>query len=396
MRVALIVDAYQPFRSSAAIQMGDLANEFVIQGHEPIVITPAAGQMEPWTEEISNGVRVWRLSAPQTKNIGRIRRAFAELVLPFFMIWNLRKSPIKTLQLNGIIWYSPTIFFGPLVHYLKFINKCKTYLILRDIFPDITIDLGILKRGLIYKLFKVIEFYQYSLANTIGVQSESNIEYLLEWSKRGDRNLEVLHNWQAVRPILRSNFFKNHTSLIGKKILVYAGNMGVMQGFDIVLKLADRLQQNHDVAILLVGRGTEVSFLKMQAEKQHLKNVFFHDEIDPSEVPGMLAMCHIGLILLDPRLKTHNIPGKLISYMQAEIPVLARINSGNDLYDLINENQIGHVHIGDEIEPFLEIAQNLINDDERWKIMSANCKVKVVQLFSSITACKQIYSRLNI
>jgi glycosyltransferase involved in cell wall biosynthesis len=376
--------------------MGDLANEFVIQGHEPIVITPAAGQMEPWTEEISNGVRVWRLSAPQTKNIGRIRRAFAELMLPFFMIWNLRKSPIKTLQLNGIIWYSPTIFFGPLVHYLKFSKKCKTYLILRDIFPDITVDLGILKRGLIYKLFKVIEFYQYSLANTIGVQSESNIEYLLEWSKRGDRNLEVLHNWQAVRPILISNFFETYSSLIGKKILVYAGNMGVMQGFDIIIKLADRLQQNHDVAILLVGRGTEVSFLKMQAKKQHLENIFFHDEIDPSEVPGMLAMCHIGLILLDPRLKTHNIPGKLISYMQAGIPVLARINSGNDLYDLINENQIGQVHVGDEVEPFLEIAQNLINDDVRWEIMSTNCKVKVVQLFSSTTACKQIYSRLSI
>ena len=396
MRVALIVDAYRPFRSSAAIQMGDLANEFVIQGHEPIVITPAAGQLEPWSEEISNGVRVWRLSAPQTKNIGRIRRAFAELMLPFFLIWNLRKSPIRNLPLNGIIWYSPTIFFGPLVQYLKFTKRCKTYLILRDIFPDITVDLGILKRGLIYKFFKVIEFYQYSLANTVGVQSESNIEYLLEWSKRENRTLEVLHNWQAVRPILKANFFAAYPSLTGKKIFVYAGNMGVMQGFDIVINLAVRLQHNHDVVILMVGRGTEVPLLKMQVEKLRLENIFFHDEIDPSEVPGVLARCHIGLILLDPKLKTHNIPGKLISYMQAGIPVLARINPGNDLYELINENKIGQVQAGDDVESFLKIAQNMIIDDAQWATMSTNCKEKVTQLFSSATACKQISSRLGL
>jgi glycosyltransferase involved in cell wall biosynthesis len=146
----------------------------------------------------------------------------------------------------------------------------------------------------------------------------------------------------------------------------------------------------------LVGRGTEVSYLKENAKKLHLSNLYFHDEIDPSEVPGLLAECYLGLILLDPRLKTHNIPGKLISYMQAGLPVLARINPGNDLYDLIAENEIGQVHIGGEVEPFLDIAQVMIKNDLQWKVMSANCQAKVTQLFSSSTACKQISSRLII
>ena len=103
MRVAIIVDAYKPFRSSAAIQIEDLAREFVAQGHEIIVITPAAGQNRSWLDEVSDGLTVLRLCAPQTTNIGRIRRAVSEALLPFFMIWSFRNWPYYSLKLDGNI-----------------------------------------------------------------------------------------------------------------------------------------------------------------------------------------------------------------------------------------------------------------------------------------------------
>ena len=395
MRVAIIVDAYKPFRSSAAIQIEDLAREFALQGNEVIVIAPSVDQKQPWLDEISDGVRVLRLSAPQTKNIGRIRRAVSEILLPFFMIWNLRKSPYKYLKLDGIIWYSPTIFFGPLIHKLKRNNQCKSYLILRDLFPDIAIDLGILKRGLIYKFFKYVESYQYSLADIIGVQSESNLEYLRDWSKRPNRHLEVLHNWLSIRPIIDSNFSLADSPLAGKTVIVYAGNMGLMQGIDIVLELAEKLLSRDDVGILLVGRGSEVVRLKCEAESRGLNNILFHDEVAPSEVPSLLSQCHIGLLLLDPRLKTHNVPGKLISYMQAGLPILARINLGNDLLDIIKDNEIGLVHAGEESEAFFLMADILINDRLDRVKMSARCKAKVAELFSASVACKQILIALE-
>ena len=395
MRVGIIVDAYQPFRSSAAIQITDLACEFALEGHDVIVITPAAGQKEPWLDEFSNGVRVLRLSAPQTKNIGRIRRAFSEILLPFFMIINFRKSPFVSLKLDGIVWYSPTIFFGPLVHMLKWQNKCRSYLILRDLFPDVAVDLGILKRGAIYKFFKLFEMYQYSLADTIGVQSKANLEYLHIWAKQPNKHLEVLNNWLSIRPDLGLSVSIEKLNLVGKTVLVYAGNFGLMQGIHVVIDLALKFVSREDVIILLVGRGSELAQLKSEAELRGLKNIIFHDEIDPSEVPALLAQCDIGLLFLDPRLKTHNIPGKLISYMQAGLPVLARINIGNDLFDLIKESEIGLVHAGDDVEPFLAMAESLVNDAGVRMIMSKKCRTKVLETFSSTVACKQICSALQ-
>ena len=390
MRLAIIVDAYKPFRSSAAIQIEDLAREFVAQGHEVIVITPASGQNRSWLVEVSDGLTVLRLFAPQTKNIGRIRRAVSEVLLPFFMIWGFRKSPYSNLKLDGIIWYSPTIFFGPLVHMLKKDNRCKSYLILRDIFPDIAIDLGILKHGMIYRFFKVVEAYQYSLADIIGVQSRSNLKYLNVWANRPKRHLEILHNWLTSRPILESNFSIEDTPLAGKTVIVYAGNMGLMQGIDLVLELAQKLLGRDDVGILLLGRGSEVSRLKHEATSRGLKNILFHDEIPPSEVPAVLSQCHIGLLLLDPRLKTHNIPGKLITYMHAGLPILGRINFGNDLLDIIKNNEIGFACAGEESEEFLLMADRLVNDHLTRTKMSTNSKAKVAELFSSAVACKQI------
>lgn len=395
MRIAIVVDAYKPFRSSAAIQIEDLAHEFVLQGHEVLVITPSGGQIEAWTDEFDEGVRILRLSAPLTKNIGRFRRAISEILLPIFLAINFSKSPCKSLQFDGLIWYSPTIFFGPFIQYLKKGSNCKSYLILRDIFPDIAIDLGMLKKGLIYKFFKMFEFYQYSLADTIGVQSPSNLVYLSEWSKRTRKRLEVLHNWLSIKPNLPSAFTIAPSLLMGKKIIVYAGNMGLMQGMDIVLELAQNLREKKDVAILLIGRGSEVNRLKSRSKSQGLSNIFFHDEISASDIPALLSQCYIGLLLLDPRLKTHNIPGKLISYMQAGLPILARINTGNDLKEIIVENDVGLVSVGNERDQFFLMANSLLDDSFRRTEMSRNCKLKAAELFSCEVACNQIFLALS-
>ena len=74
-----------------------------------------------------------------------------------------------------------------------------------------------------------------------------------------------------------------------------------------------------------------------------VENIYFHDEIDPSEIPGLYDQCTVGLLSLSADHKTHNIPGKFISYMQNGLPCFAVVNKGNDLSKIIKENQVGAV-----------------------------------------------------
>lgn len=177
MRIALIADTFPPLRTSGAVQLRDLSREFARQGHALTVMLPAASLSSPWSLEDFQGVQVLRLRAPNTKDINYVNRTINEFLMPFSMLRNLRKSPLSAERWDGVVWYAPSIFHGPLSNALKKASGCKGYLIIRDIFPEWAADMGLMGRGLPYKFFKVVANYQYSVADVIGVQTPGNEAY---------------------------------------------------------------------------------------------------------------------------------------------------------------------------------------------------------------------------
>lgn len=396
MRIALLSDAYPPMRTSGAVQLRDLSQEFVRQGHEVTVMVPSQDIDSPFAIEMLAGVQVLRLAALRTKDTGHVRRTLGEMLLSFLMLRGYRKSPLRDVKWDAVIWYSPTIFLGPLAAALKRASACPGYLILRDIFPEWAVDMGLLRKGLVYRFFKLVERYQYSVANVIGVQSPSGLPYMQAWSQQPGRRLEVLQNWLAPAANVGCSVSIAESSLAGRKIFVYAGNMGLAQGMDVVLDLAQRLVERQDIGFLFVGRGSDVPRLRALAAERGLSNVLFYDEVEPKEVPGLLAQCHVGLVVLDPRHKTHNVPGKFLTYMQAGMPVLARINTGNDLADLIRREHVGAAYVGDSLVDLQALALGLCDDEAGREAMCASARGLAESLYSARAAVAQIVSAVSV
>ncbi len=373
--------------------MHDLAVEMCRAGHSTVAIVPTVDLSEKWTKETKDGVIVLRIRAPKTRDIGYVRRTLMEFSLPFLMLLRLRKTPFARMRWNVVAWYSPTIFFGPLVWYLKRTSGCRTYLILRDIFPEWTLDLGLMPKGLAYAFFKAIANIQYAVADVIGVQTESNLIYMESWRNRHGKSVEVLHNWQSPKPNTGSSIVVSSTLLAGRKIAVYIGNMGVAQGMDILLDLAESLAHRDDIGFLFVGRGSEVGRLKERVRISGLTNTLFFDEVDSSEMQGLLAQCFVGLLALDPRHKTHNIPGKFLTYIMAGLPVLARVNSGTDLMRLINDEGVGRALDSTNPEPLREFLELIIDNPAEYEAMSRSGRVLATRMFSSSNAVNQIVAR---
>jgi glycosyltransferase involved in cell wall biosynthesis len=394
--IAVIADSYYPARTSAATQLKDLATEFNNQGISPLVIIPDSELDLAWKIEVLNEVRVLRLRSPKTKDVGYIRRAVAEFFMPYFMWMHYSRSPISSEKWDGIIWYSPTIFLAPFVKRLKKKSSCRGYLILRDIFPEWALDLGLMKRGLAYRFFKWIEANQYETADTIGVQTVKNIQYFKNWSKLNAKNIEVLQNWISEASPGCCSISVADSSLGGRKIFVYAGNMGVAQGIGVVLDLAESLIKRLDIGFLMIGRGSEYIALKHQASNRNLNNIIFFDEIDSVEIPALYRQCNIGMVILDPRHKTHNVPGKFLSYMQSGLPVLAKINPGNDLVELINEAHVGSAYTGSSINELKDIAEALVDQLMAGDGINLRCQNLAKELFSTKVAVKQIVAALKL
>ena len=127
MRIAIIADTFPPLRTSGAVQLRDLSREFVRQGHVVSVLLPETNQRESWREEEIDGLQIMRLKAPKSKDVGYFRRTLAELLMPFFMLTNIRKSTLALERWDGVVWYSPSIFHGPFVSSLKKSSRCTSY-----------------------------------------------------------------------------------------------------------------------------------------------------------------------------------------------------------------------------------------------------------------------------
>lgn len=395
MRIALIADVFPPLRSSGAVQLRDLSRELARQGHEVTVMVASPELDEDYRIDMLDAVRVLRLRTPKTKDVGYARRTLGELLMPYWMRRNLQKSPLADERWDGVVWYSPTIFLGPIVNALKHASRCPSYLIVRDIFPEWAVDMGLMGRGLPYRFFKAVANYQYAAANVIGVQTEGNLEYFTGPGSGTAARLEILHNWLAPAPDRGCSIDVEKTPLVGRQIFVYAGNMGIAQGMGILLDLAERLRQRSDIGFLFVGRGSDAKRLRDDAAARGLDNVVFFDEIDPDEIPGLYAQCHVGLVALDPRHKSHNIPGKFLSYMQAGLPVLASINPGNDLEAMIENKRVGAVCVDNSPDSLAALAAVLTSRLERDADINERCRQLAHEMFSAETAALNVTAALE-
>ena len=394
LRIALIADTFPPLRTSGAVQLRDLSREFARQGHQVTVMLPCTEQIEAWRIEEMDGVQVLRLKAPASKDIGYVRRTIGEFLMPFFMKANLLKSPLAHVKWHGVIWYAPSIFHGPFASFLKKKSRCKGYLIIRDIFPEWAADMGLMKRGgLPHRLFQLIARYQYSVADTIGVQTPGNLKYFENWARKPVRQLEVLQNWLGEPAKLPCSIRLDKTPLAGRKIFVYAGNMGMAQGMDIVLDLAEKMQARNDVGFAFVGRGSEAKRLQEKSKAIGLNNTLFFDEIHPDEIPDLYSQCSVGIVALHPDHNSHNIPGKFITYMQSGLPVLANVNAGNDLAQLIRTEQVGEVCENNSVLELYALAERFLNT-ERNSVPKPEAQQLFKQKFSVESAVKQIVAAL--
>ena len=396
MKIALIADCYPPLRSSTAVQLRDLTEEFAQQGHSITMMVASPELEQGWKLEEWRGVQVLRLKTPKTKDMNYVRRTLGEFMMPYAMLRQLKKSPLADVQWDAIAWNAPTIFLAPMVEALKKKNNAPSYLIIRDIFPEWALDMGLMGPGLPYKFFSHIARRQYDAADVIGVQTPGNKEYFVEWQKKYPaRKLEVLQNWLKPAANIGCSVDISRTHLSGRKIFVYAGNMGIAQGMDILLDLAEAMQNREDVGFVFVGRGSDAERLKETAKTKGLRNVLFHGEIDPDEIAGLYAQAHVGLVALDPRHKTHNIPGKFLSYMQSGLPVLAVVNPGNDLVDLVAERGVGITCVNRNLADVRQAAGDLMVRVDAGEPFSDRCKKLGRDLFSPEAAVRQIVHALE-
>lgn len=362
MKICVVIDDYLPDSTRVgAKMMHELSVEFVRRGHEVTVVTPQSNTNEVEIKTIE-GVNVRRFPSGKIKNVSKFRRAINESLLPW-RAWRSDSNFLKSTHHDFIIYYSPCIFWGPLVRRLKKIWDAPAYLVLRDFFPQWAIDIGMLsEKSILTKYFRYCEATSYAQADVIGIQSPNNLRAFQKECQVGSK-LELLYNWAQDKPgQVASDGFRARLGLHNKIIFLYGGAITKQQDIPNLLRLAKRLLSQSNAHFLIVGEGYELDTVKEIVHQQNLNNVTIHPTVDQEAFRNLLAEVDIGLFSLARNHSTHNFPGKVLGYLVHGLPILGSVNPGNDLKDVINEAGAGFVAINGDDEGVAEAALRLLKD----------------------------------
>lgn len=390
MRLLLLVDCYLPTTKSSAKLMHDLAIEFVRRGLEVVMVAPDPDASEPCVVTEEQRVTVMRVRTGRMKGASWLRRGLREVRLSS-TIWRRARHFFRARRCDAIIFYSPSIFFGNLVRRLKRLWSCPVYMVLRDIFPQWALEVGTLRDGLVFRYLRFRELQQYRAADVIGVESPASRQYFQRTGFHFGRPVEVLYNWACLREAdLPKTHYREELRLEGKVVFFYGGTLGPHQDALCLSRLARILRERPDAHVVVVAEGNELNVLVDDIRRDDPGNITLLPHVPQERFPGMVSEFDVGLITLHPSLRTHNFPGKMLAYMGASIPILASINPGNDLRDILEAHDAGRVCLNGEDERLRSYALELAADADLRSRLGRNGRRLLESTFSVSRAAEQI------
>jgi glycosyltransferase involved in cell wall biosynthesis len=349
----------------------DLALEFVAQGHE-IFVAVADGPGKTIIN-LEGGINVLRVNTLELFSTSFIKKGFANIFLPYQVSRAIKKYFHKQ-RFDAVIASTPPITYLNVVKKLKRNFKCNFYLILRDIFPQNAIDLGIMRNPILKAYFRNQERKLYAISDHIGCMSWGNISYIKKHNPELEpAKLHLLPNWKNVTRYTSLDLtLKSKYGLDNKFIALYGGNLGRPQQIDFILELAKETSYLKDVVFLLIGEGTEKVRLVELVKKNNLKNVIIKDSLPRYQYQELVKVCDIGLINLSSKFTIPNIPSRTLSYWEAKLPVLASIDQHTDFSSILDESASGLWSITGDIQTYKRNFEKLYNNKQLRSTMGEN------------------------
>ncbi len=329
----------------------DLLNEFVKNGHNIYAISPVARKqnIETYIVREERAV-ILRLKIGNMHNVNLIEKGLSTLA-----VGNLYKAGVKKYfsdtKFDLVLYSTPPITLVSVIKYIKDRDNAKTYLLLKDIFPQNAVDIGMLSKhgikGIVYKYFRMQEKKLYAVSDYIGCMSKANVEYIISHNPEIDKKkVEVCPN--CVEVIDRSVDFETRKKIrnkyelpLDKPIFVYGGNLGKPQGIPFLVECLKRCGDLDNAYFLIVGSGTEYSLINKYIETQKPHNIRLMQRLPKEDYDKMVGACDVGLIFLDYRFTIPNFPSRILAYMQAKLPVLACTDTNTDIGDVIIDGNFG-------------------------------------------------------
>lgn len=362
----------------------DLLRQFHKNKYQVYVISPVERRRNRDTEykQVDSRLHILKLKIGNMQKTNLVEKGISTLMFEPQVISAIKKY-FCNVRFDLVLYTTPPITLQKAVAYVKKRDHAVTYLMLKDIFPQNAVDMGMLStkgiKGLLYQYFRRKEKYLYQISDYIGCMSEANIQYILEHNPQVDgSHVELCPN--AIEPIVYDE------SMIDKKairkelqipedrlLFIYGGNLGKPQGISFMIECIKSQLEQKRVYFLIVGNGTEYGKLEQFLKTYQPDNVKLMSALPKQQYENIVKAADVGMIFLDDRFTIPNFPSRILSYMQAKIPVLAVTDRNTDVGLVIQDGKFGWWCESNQVEGFRKCVEEILDmEDEKRHLMGQN------------------------
>ncbi|WP_165253254.1 glycosyltransferase family 4 protein [Adlercreutzia sp. ZJ304] len=327
-------------------------------------------------DEEHGGVRIIRVPVRSFSKTDKKSR-----ILNILDFW--RGARQATRQLGGdfdlVFTYSqPPILGGMLgVYGAKKVQAPLIYSI-QDFNPEQTMVVGYAGGSLIHKIMMMLDKRSCRKSSCVIVPGRDLAETLKQRFVGKDApHCEVINNWtddKTIVPLSKDHpqvlAFRKQYGLDGKFVIMYSGNIGLYYDLESLVLVMGEFKDEEDVVFAFVGNGVMKALLEVYVEKNRLRNVLFIPYQSKEELVYSLNAADVHLVTNAKGIKGVSCPSKAYGVMATDVPMLAVLEEGSEVWCLVEESGCGIcVHTGNYDE-FRSVLHRVI--DERQKFVEAH------------------------
>ncbi|QNK48158.1 glycosyltransferase family 4 protein [Brevibacterium sp. PAMC23299] len=363
MRVLYIATSF-PEPTKGATIYTDLAEALNEAGHEITVAVSEQARNKQRTEmKKERGFDVLRIVTGNYYDVGYIEKGITTLKIPVIMRRGIKKY-LGNRAFDLILFEAPPVTNAGLVAWAKKQFACPSYLMLKDIFPQNAVDLGIMKRnGLLFRYFRAKEKKLLKTTDYIGCMSSANKRYVIEHNSwLNPKSVEIFPNTKKLTGSINPDIFPMRERYgIPKEacVFLFGGNMGRPQYIDLLCEVIKECKDEKEMYFLFVGRGTDRPKLEQTIKENDINNALVVENLPRTEYEQITKECDIGVIVLDPRFTIPNYPSRILAYMEYAKPVLAATDKVTDLKEMIEKANCGEWVWSGDVQSVINKAKEM-------------------------------------
>jgi len=384
MRILVSSINFHPDHSGIALYSTDLPVYFAEHGHDVTMVTgfPYYPLWEKRREDNRKlfstdeyrGVKVLRGYLYVPKSASTFRRMLHEASFTLFAFLNF----LRAGRHECVVIISPPLLLGLVGIVFKFLWKAQLVVHIQDLQPDAALSLGMVKRKFLIKLLLKLEALIYKHASWIATITGAMRKNLIQKGVPEEK-VALYPNWIDVaelskrsRQIPRGKFLSKYPVAQGKFTVAYAGNIGVKQAVEILVRLAEASQLYEHIHYFIIGEGARRAQIEEYARNKALTNITFLPFMPQEHYFEMLQDIDVSFVSQTSGTGDVFFPSKLLGVMAMRKPLLVSADPDSELSIVISNAKCGLVSAPDDLDSLLENLISLYRNPDLRQALAQN------------------------